>query len=347
MGISKLAVHDEEFLSGRFVYDEDIGHSIFSSEFNPDGLKDKWIQLHERFKELGVALGYDSDINEYPVFELHLNVHERVKQADCPAYVILLEDSHVYLPNGDKGLLSHYKKVFTWDDSLVDGDRFVKITFSPRITPAAFASLSDRTLFCCIIAANKSLPAFSENDLYSERVRVIRWFERNAPDDFALYGGGWGHPPRKPGLAGKVLGLLFRILRVQNWVKCFPSWKGKVDVKQDLLQSTKFTFAYENVSDVPGYITEKIFDAFSAGCVPVYWGASNITDYIPEDCFIDARKFADIASIYAFMKGMSDEEYYAYQHAIDSFIKSESIKMFSPACFAHTISDSIIQDINA
>jgi len=347
MVTSKRAIPKAGFVCGRFVYDDDVGHAIFSMASNLDGLKDKWLQLHECFRKLGVTLGYDQDINSDPAFELHLNVHERVKQTACPAYVILLEDSHVYPPNGNKGLLSHYKKVFTWNDSLVDGDRFIKITFSPRITPAAFTSFSNRANFCCIISANKSLPAFSKNDLYSERVRVIRWFERNAAEDFALYGGGWGNPPRKPGLKGKVLGLLFRILRVQNWVKCFPSWKGKVDVKQDLLQSTKFTFAYENVSDVPGYITEKIFDAFSAGCVPVYWGASNITDYIPEDCFIDARKFADIASIYAFMKGMSDEEYYAYQHAIDSFIKSESIKMFSPACFAQTISDSIIQDINA
>ena len=43
--------------------------------------------------------------------------------------------------------------------------------------------------------------------------------------------------------------------------------------------------------DVLGYITEKIFDSFAAWCVPVYWGASNVTDYIPEGCFIDRRKF--------------------------------------------------------
>ena len=39
--------------------------------------------------------------------------------------------------------------------------------------------------------------------------------------------------------------------------------------------------------NVNGYVTEKIFDAFKAGCVPVYWGAENITKYVPAECFID------------------------------------------------------------
>ena len=33
--------------------------------------------------------------------------------------------------------------------------------------------------------------------------------------------------------------------------------------------------------EIPGYITEKIFDCFLARSVPVYWGPGNIADHVP------------------------------------------------------------------
>ena len=47
-------------------------------------------------------------------------------------------------------------------------------------------------------------------------------------------------------------------------------------------------------------VSEKIFDCFAAGNVPIYWGASNVTDYIPEDCFIDMRSFSSFEELYQF-----------------------------------------------
>ncbi|KAB7887432.1 hypothetical protein GBG19_10625 [Poseidonibacter ostreae] len=66
---------------------------------------------------------------------------------------------------------------------------------------------------------------------------------------------------------------------------------------------------YENARDIPGYITEKIFDSFFAGCVPVYLGADNITEHIPKECFIDKREFDTYEKLYKYLKNMSDEEY--------------------------------------
>lgn len=38
------------------------------------------------------------------------------------------------------------------------------------------------------------------------------------------------------------------------------------------------------------YVTEKLYDAFVAGCVPVYYGAPNIEDLLPDpDSIIDYR----------------------------------------------------------
>lgn len=58
--------------------------------------------------------------------------------------------------------------------------------------------------------------------------------------------------------------------------------------KHDTLSAYKFVIAFEN-SLVMDYVSEKIFDAWAAGAIPIYYGASNIEDYVPgPNSFIDA-----------------------------------------------------------
>ena len=63
---------------------------------------------------------------------------------------------------------------------------------------------------------------------------------------------------------------------------------------------------YENIKGLNGYITEKIFDAFVAGNVPIYWGASDINEYIPDNCFIDRRNFINHEQMYKFLINMKE-----------------------------------------
>lgn len=44
--------------------------------------------------------------------------------------------------------------------------------------------------------------------------------------------------------------------------------------KYEFLTQYKFNICPEN-SNSPGYVTEKIFQAFEAGCIPIYWGSDN------------------------------------------------------------------------
>ena len=55
----------------------------------------------------------------------------------------------------------------------------------------------------------------------------------------------------------------------------------------------KFGLALEN-SRVEGYCTEKITDAFAAGCVPIYWGDPRVHDEFNENSFIDVSRFHSI-----------------------------------------------------
>ncbi len=67
----------------------------------------------------------------------------------------------------------------------------------------------------------------------------------------------------------------FRILNTYKRVDSGGAWENnlgyRVKDKQKWLEQYKFNLCFEN-SSYPGYLTEKLFDAFSAGCIPIYWG---------------------------------------------------------------------------
>jgi hypothetical protein len=239
---------------------------------------------------------------------------------NIPTYVMLLESPVIRPDNLRKNLLAKYKIVFTWNDDLVDGQRFIKITLPNNIIVNDSRGWHGRDRLCCMIAGNKSVSQASPLELYSERVKTIRWFEQNAPQDFDLFGTGWDAPAARQGLLGKVLGRLQRQLFSRIGKVYSPSYRGKVVSKLETFQKYRFSICYENARDISGYITEKIFDSFFAGCVPVYWGASNISTHIPDTCFIDRRKFANHEDLYQFMLSMTESEYIGYQERIATFL---------------------------
>ena len=52
--------------------------------------------------------------------------------------------------------------------------------------------------------------------------------------------------------------------------------------KHEWLQNYKFNLCFENAS-FPGYLTEKLFDAYNAGCVPIYWGDTSLRVGLVDD----------------------------------------------------------------
>lgn len=59
-----------------------------------------------------------------------------------------------------------------------------------------------------------------------------------------------------------------------------------VENKREFLNGYKFSIAFEN-SFYPGYCTEKLMQAFSAGNVPVYWGDETAVEQFNEKAFIN------------------------------------------------------------
>ena len=66
-----------------------------------------------------------------------------------------------------------------------------------------------------------------------------------------------------------------------------PDGKPVAD-KKVFQEEYKFSFAFEN-SAFPDYVTEKIFDAYAAHTIPLYWGAPNIEKYVNPASFINCN----------------------------------------------------------
>lgn len=299
-----------------------------SSPLNRDNCFHPYSLLKKEFSNQGFNLSTE-DINSQ-AHSRHLicyNTRQRTKRA-----FLLLMESEVIMPKLWRSLNSkEYKKIFTWQDNLVDGDKFIKINF-PNTFPKIIPKVYEGKKLAALIAGNKN--AAHPKELYSSRIETIRWFEKYKPNDFDLFGTNWNR-----------LYLPFLNLNVPSSLipsRAFTSYRGTVESKIDTLKKYKFSICYENAKDIPGYITEKIFDSFFAGCVPVYWGANNITKHIPADCFIDRRVFDDHHSLYEYLANMPESEYFRYIEAIRTYLVSEKASSFSSAHFVSTIVKNVV-----
>ncbi|BAY52683.1 putative fucosyltransferase [Thermostichus vulcanus NIES-2134] len=317
--------------------------SSFFGRRNADGLNDKWLALRDAFRAAGGDLLAIEDARSAALdFVIHVNAH-RLRH-DVPAFVILAESEFIHPPNVDWRMLQQYKGIFTWMPDLVRRGIGTEICLAHPLGAGVVDGYQERPQLLVMIASNKALPVWRPAvDLYRERVRAIRWFEKHAPQAFALYGHDWDKSPRLPTpLGGIVHGVEFVLPWRLQW---FPSWKGVIPSKREVLRHARFSLCYENVRGLRGYITEKIFDAFCAGNVPVYWGAEDITDYIPADCFIDRRAFGDYADLYRYLTSMPETRYIQYQQAICDFLVSPAAKRFSSEIFVTTIVGKVLDTL--
>jgi len=165
-------------------------------------------------------------------------------------------------------------------------------------------------------------------ELYSERRRAIRYFHSH--EGFHLYGSGWDR---------WLFGVSYR-----DYKTALNCWQGKCENKIKTLSGYRFSVCYDNTI-FPGYITEKIFDCFYAGCVPIYYGAPDICNYIPKECFIDKRNFGSYRDLDRFLSQVGPTEFDAYRQAISDFLQSKVFEPFYQDHFANNLLASI-EDCN-
>lgn len=271
--------------------------------------------------------------------DIPLNIKQIVKKHPfADKFLLIWESPIISKMNNNKENHKYFKKIFTWQNSLIDNKKYFKLNYANTIPKNIDFDLSVKEKLCTMIAGHK----FKDNpqELYTERVRAIKWFEKNALQDFDFYGKGWDrHYFKEPFIKLNRLTLLTKFLK-----PTYPSYKGPAKNREDVYKRYKFAICYENSIGSDGYISEKIFDCFFNGCVPIYLGEKNIKNYIPENTFIDKRNFKNYRDLYSFIKKMPDIMYLGYLNAIKKYISSNDIYPFSAECFANTISKEITKE---
>ncbi len=297
--------------------------------------------LREAFAQRGIEINTaDVNVGRQVDFELHFEGRP-LARSTTPRFLVALENPYINPLNADPGYFAQFERVFSWDRRFLALPNVLEVRYGIHFTSPAWPGYEQREIFSCLINANKRFKVALPNDLYIERVNVIRWHERHAPEDFALYGLGWNKPRHESGAVGKAKRRVQRIATQLFGYKPFPSWKGEVADKAAVLLRSKFSYCYENVHSLTGYVTEKIFDSLVNGCVPVYWGADDIERHVPRSCFIDRRDFADTAAVHARLRAMSRDEYEGYQAAMRAYL-ADGGRRFSSECFASTIVDGVV-----
>ena len=307
--------------------------------------RDNWLfgfhLLKTEFRRQGIDLS-THDINSIRESEIVIfNDMPETSPAKAPGqvfFLLALESIAVLPANFNLYRYDLFDKIFTWKDDIIDGAKVIKINYSFQFDYHFSLDLGDKEKLCCMIVNNKY--SCHENELYSARIEAIKWFEKHHPDEFDLYGSGWDQY-----FSDRFLNKVIRRARLGSLIKRrrYQCYRGTVPSKVPTLKKYRFTLCYENVRDIPGYITEKIFDCFFAGSVPIYLGAGNITEHIPLGCFIDKREYATYDEMYRYLTGMTDATYISYLENIRAFLDSPASYEFTADNFVH----KIIGEINA
>lgn len=243
-------------------------------------------------------------------------------------------------PESIRELSKMFKTVVTYDDSLAGTANFIKgnVANFHSSSPTRFRQFNDKKMICMVTSNtdndfiirvlneynytnhfnNKNIK-YHKKAIYHKRIQMADYYLENHPEDFDLFGLFW------PERLNKVSrGFLEKNKKIQK------------------LSEYKFAITLDSYTDQNGYISEKIFDAFFAGTVPVYLGANNVTDYIPKQCFIDIRDFNSNDELYEYLSTMSESEYSKRQRAIEKFLSSKEFhNYFSSAGIARTLLDAI------
>jgi hypothetical protein len=132
-----------------------------------------------------------------------------------------------------------------------------------------------------IVVINGShVPSQPSGELYSKRIQGM--VQLAATGIIDLYGRGWDRWWSRSNLW---------IPYWKNRKRILSIYKGISQSKYETLSNYHFSLCFENM-EMQGYVTEKIFDCFYAGTIPIYFGAKDISDLIPKNSYIDYRSYS-------------------------------------------------------
>lgn len=359
------------------VFIDPFSHHFYRDElFNPlsrqnrDQILKPYVYLRERLESLGIKthtadfLFKDerlSRLNLYFSLGIWGNYHRVARRGDTIlsgffAVEAPINDPRMYRKLPSLGTV--FRRLYSYSDEVslrpFVGGRPLKL--EKFLFPQPFAepleehwkNTNRRPLL--LMNANKSA-RIKTQELYTERLRALEFFAHNGGID--LYGFGWNRHPYPVGF-GRVTGRLMDI-GLTAWERVTGQWRrrygqtivstyrGVAESKYATLASYRFAICFENMV-LPGWVTEKIFDCFYCGTIPIYLGAPDIEQYVPSECFIDMRRFASYQDLAVFLKSLGERDIHAYRENARDYLKSEAFRPFRKETFTEHFIRAVEQD---
>ncbi len=281
-----------------------------------------------------------------------------------PKFLVRIEPDSVFPAQFSKKVTSKYEKVFTLGYLSSDVDNFTSFPTAYRVNKnPLIPSLHDPSISKFVevnrgkgvfetdnwltrpgemvfIASNKTSPSGNLN--YFLRRKLVK---ENLRGHIDVYGIGWAG--KKSILIATILkqiafsiriGYVPKLCRMLDGVfSDFPKTNGFVDDKHELLQGYKFNVIIENSSNIH---TEKIFDAFINGTIPIYCGPELDGFGVPSCAYI--RFDGSIVGLFESLKGLKSSDFETMRIESTKFIQSDEFQnQFSAESVYSRIASSI------
>lgn len=252
---------------------EHLNNKVFDKKYHRDNGENFFKTLKNQLKNHGIELNtvdfYEpKDIELIILFRLDRQIHLLPKKIfekgnKIRLIYMAMEPSNISIIH-NKAALSLWKfdRIFTWNQGLLELANSRKIYYSQDLPLYQLDINNFIKRKSKIVAIFSYKRSSNKKSNYSFRFHLIKSLSRKNMID--LYGVGWENCDDKD------------ILSV---------YKGRVKDKLQVLQDYKYCLAIENECS-KDYITEKLLDSISAGCLTVYFGANNVSEYFSEDLII-------------------------------------------------------------
>ena len=217
-------------------------------------------------------------------------------------------------------LTKHFKRVFihntTGDGYALDGVDLSKLR--KHYWPQPFADVAEpfwsntnrKNSILMINGQHKPRYGYSNTELYSKRITAMVKISKHM--DFDLYGKGWDRFFTRNILWWPLL---------RHFGKIQSLYKGAVNSKLETMSQYDFALCFENMI-MDGYITEKIFDCFYSGTIPIYWGPKNIESLIPKSCYIQYCDYRNEKDLVNYLQGLTSTQKQDYKKNARAFLLS-------------------------
>lgn len=283
------------------------------------------------------------------------------RRADVIPSALIITESPVVEPRLYKRVgraAIHFRRLYSCsDDARLERFFGSQMTTIPFRWPIDFSGVEEKLWqrgarsLLVMINMNK-LPSIYWNELFTERMRAVEFF--SSYDEIDLYGVGWSQPSARMGTSHmpRVLQKLRNAVAVHRdrlrpprlLAAARKVYRGQLEQKWDTLASYKFALCFENIV-LKGWITEKIFECFRVGTIPVYWGATDVEQLIPDECFIDMRRFKNYEELRMFLHSLTEEEIEAYRRNAKSFLESSRFRLFGAEAFIELFESFLREDV--